>query len=109
MIKTALQVAFDEMDRMRNEPWFGKYKSPEEFEQACPDKALLLAELLNELIRRVSGIMKDVCDPVHQNPQDQKWWFWCEDWASAEGPFETEELCRAALAKYCEELERCLH
>lgn len=38
--------------------------------------------------------------PVHQNPTDGKWWFWCEDWASEEGPFETEELCREALGRY---------
>ena len=44
-------------------------------------------------------------DPVRQGSFDGKWWFWCEDWASAEGPFETEELCREALAKYAAQLD----
>lgn len=43
-------------------------------------------------------------DPVYQAP-DGKWWFYCEDWVRAEGPFETEILCREALVKYAASLE----
>jgi hypothetical protein len=56
--------------------------------------------------RATAELLGVAIDPVHQNPVDNKWWHWCEDWATAEGPFETEQLCREALAKYCEELDR---
>ena len=39
---------------------------------------------------------------VHQN-KDNKWYFWDEDWAFEEGPFDTKEEAEEALKKYCKE------
>lgn len=74
-------------------------KYMESFRRDYPTHPVVKAE---RLVAKCKGID---CpnDPAHQG-QDEKWWFWTEDWATAEGPFETEELCRAALAKYCEQL-----
>jgi len=39
-------------------------------------------------------------DPVHK-AEDGKWYFWDEVWAQRDGPFDTEERARDALAYYC--------
>jgi len=38
-------------------------------------------------------------DPVRQS-KNGRWWFWCEHWINAHGPFETKEEARAAVVAY---------
>jgi hypothetical protein len=38
-------------------------------------------------------------DPVHK--YEDEWYFWDEVWYDRIGPYETEELCRADLERYC--------
>jgi hypothetical protein len=42
-------------------------------------------------------------DPVHE--EDGKWYFWDETWADRHGPYDTEEIARAELKKYCDYLD----
>jgi hypothetical protein len=35
--------------------------------------------------------------------ENDKWFFYAEDWASVYGPFDTEAIARFALYQYCKE------
>lgn len=39
-------------------------------------------------------------DPVHE--EDGKWYFWEETWADRNGPYDTEEIAKSELKRYCE-------
>lgn len=52
--------------------------------------------------RQTSGVPHHN-DPVFQ-ADDGKWWYWIENWADKNGPFDTESEARTDLQKYCEEL-----
>lgn len=43
-------------------------------------------------------------NPIHQNEEDQKWYFWDETWVSRYGPYDTEEIAREKLREYCKTL-----
>lgn len=43
-------------------------------------------------------------DPAFRDPQTGEWWFWDETWCYEQGPFDTEEECRASLAEYVKNL-----
>ena len=42
-------------------------------------------------------------DPVHK--ENGKWYYWIETWADKNGPFETEEIAKRELKRYCEYLD----
>lgn len=39
-------------------------------------------------------------DPVYQDKETEKWFFWDETWADSVGPYDTEEECREDLRLY---------
>lgn len=44
-------------------------------------------------------------DPIHE--EDGKWYFWDETWADRYGPYDTEEIARETLKRYCIEYLGC--
>ena len=59
MMKTPLQVAMENLEASSSHPAYARLKQ-EDFEQRYPDKALKLAELINEMVRRALAIMEGV-------------------------------------------------
>lgn len=41
-------------------------------------------------------------DPVHQDKDDQKWYFWNEVWADRFGPYDSEDEAREKVREYVE-------
>lgn len=41
-------------------------------------------------------------DPIHVH-DDGSWWFYEENWADENGPYETKDECEFMLAKYIQE------
>ena len=40
-------------------------------------------------------------DPIHQNEEDGKWYFYDETWSDVLGPYETREEADKNLTEYC--------
>jgi len=59
-------------------------------------------------IRRVSQCPGSECmrgnNPVHQHPDNGKWYFYDETWADEYGPYDSEEQANAKLKEYCEKV-----
>lgn len=43
-------------------------------------------------------------NPIHQDEDDGKWYFWDEVWVDRYGPYDTEAEARAKLDQYTKEV-----